>query len=211
VTRTRSAALALALASTLLLSACGDGDDAASPTATPTPTVSQDRTKCPAPLVAVPATPGQPANTDLTVKPKILKGPGPRPKDVTYTDIVVGTGEPVIPGNQVELKYVGALYANGKEFDTSWGKPAGQDTFGLTACTVNGGAIVGFLIGPIGMKIGGRRQINIPAALGYAAEVKEGIPANSDLIFVVDLVRVDGQPPAPTTTAPVTTAPSATP
>jgi peptidylprolyl isomerase len=84
------------------------------------------------------------------------------------------------------MKYVGALYTTGKQFDASWDR--GQDfPFTLGA----GSVIQGWDQGLVGMKVGGRRQLIIPPSLGYGDQAQgEDIPANSTLIFVVDLVKI---------------------
>ena len=100
-----------------------------------------------------------------------------------------GTGPVVETLSNVDLKYVGAIYGTAKEFDSSWSR-GNDETFAVQACAV-GGAIVGFSVGPIGMRQGGRRVITIPAELGYGAQGSPPtIPANATLVFVVDAVRV---------------------
>ena len=90
------------------------------------------------------------------------------------------------------MKYVGALYETGKEFDSSW-KTSPTQTLPFTVCSA--GVIPGFAIAPTGMKVGGRRQVTIPALYGYGAEGSPpAIPANATLVFVIDLVKVT--PPA---------------
>jgi FKBP-type peptidyl-prolyl cis-trans isomerase len=82
----------------------------------------------------------------------------------------------------VTVHHTGKLAANGKVFDTTEGKqPA---TFAM------GGVIKGFSEGLSTMKPGGKRVIYIPAALGYGARANGPIPANSDLIFELELVAV---------------------
>ena len=92
----------------------------------------------------------------------------------------------------MEAKYVGALYTTGEEFDSSW-KTSADQTLPFTACGTD--VIKGFAIAPLGMKVGGRRQVTIPAALAYGAHGQPPtIPANAVLVFVIDLVKVT--PPA---------------
>lgn len=212
-TRTRTA-LALALTGVLALSACGsDDDETTAPETTASATPSQDPNVCPSTAKEVPAIPGVvAASDDLTVKPKVVKGTQPGPTTLQYFDIVEGDGEEVRVGSEAQLKYVGALYDSGKEFDSSWSRGA-NETFDIKACFP--GAIAGFSVGPIGMREGGRRQIIIPASFGYGeAGSGEAIPPNSDLIFIVDVVNVGTPAPAtpapaaPATPAPATSAPA---
>jgi FKBP-type peptidyl-prolyl cis-trans isomerase FkpA len=107
-----------------------------------------------------------------------------------YADITVGTGTLAAEGSRVAVHYTGWLAASSTGFDTS----VGLNPYVLTIGA--GGAITGFEEGLIGMKVGGKRRLFIPAALGYGATNvydQDGrliIPANSDLIFDVELMGV---------------------
>ncbi len=104
-------------------------------------------------------------------------------------DKVVGTGEEAVKGDQVEVHYTGWLWDNGKKgtkFDSSVdrGKPF---AFKLGA----GQVIKGWDEGVAGMKIGGTRELIIPPALAYGQRAVGGvIPANSTLMFEVELLKV---------------------
>ena len=122
----------------------------------------------------------------LAKKPVVTVPTGPAPSKLVTKDLVTGTGQTVKPGQTVTVNYVGVLYKNGKEFDSSWktGQPA---TFPLT----NGGVIAGWVQGIPGMKVGGRRELIIPASLAYGKTGRPPtIPPNSPLVFVVDLLSV---------------------
>lgn len=112
------------------------------------------------------------------------------PSGLRYADITVGTGATAANGDKVSVHYTGWLAATGKGFDTS----VGLNPFVLTIGS--SGAITGFEEGVIGMKVGGKRRLFVPAALGYGntnvydENGKLIIPANSDLIFDVELVGV---------------------
>jgi peptidylprolyl isomerase len=108
----------------------------------------------------------------------------PPPTQLVTTDIVKGTGAEAVSGKEITVKYVGVLYSDGKEFDSSWG---GDDfTFTLGGGQVIGGWDAGFA----GMREGGRRQLIIPPDLAYGPGGSGPIPPNATLIFVVDLVKV---------------------
>ncbi len=99
-------------------------------------------------------------------------------------DIVVGTGDEVQPGATITAHYTGALAKNGVIFQSSkdFGSPA---TFGLDQ------VITGWTEGVPGMKVGGTRRLIIPAALAYGAQSPSAnIPANSDLVFDIELVSI---------------------
>jgi peptidylprolyl isomerase len=77
------------------------------------------------------------------------------------------------------------LFKNGKEFDTSWGKQPFDFALG------QGGVIPGWDQGLLGMKVGGRRKLIVPADLAYGAQGSPPkIGPNEALIFDVDLKKV---------------------
>ena len=111
---------------------------------------------------------------------------GPAPTTLTTKDLVQGTGQTAKAGDTVTVNYVGELFKNGKEFDSSWSRNQ-PSTFPLT----NGGVIAGWVQGIPGMKVGGRRELIIPASLAYGKTGRPPtIPANSPLVFVVDLLSI---------------------
>jgi peptidylprolyl isomerase len=129
--------------------------------------------------------------TDLTKAPTVTSQSNTVPTKLEYKDLVVGTGTPATPTSTVSVQYTGVLYKDGKKFDSSWdrGQPA---SFPLTQ------VVKGFTEGIGGngdippMRVGGRRIMILPASLGYGAQATSGIPANSPIVFVVDLKSVSG-------------------
>ena len=122
-----------------------------------------------------------------THAPTKVTGDGVRtPSGLVYWDIRVGNGVAAKEGSRVRVHYTGWL-TNGKKFDSSVdaGKP-----FDFTIG--NGEVIKGWEEGVAGMKVGGKRQLRIPPALGYGAEGTPGgpIPPNANLIFDVQLLQV---------------------
>jgi FKBP-type peptidyl-prolyl cis-trans isomerase FkpA len=103
--------------------------------------------------------------------------------DLQKIDTVVGTGAEVKAGDTVTVHYTGALVKDGTIFESSKdsGTPA---TFGLDQ------VIKGWTQGLPGMKVGGTRRLIIPAALAYGAQATGSIPANSDLVFDVELIKI---------------------
>jgi len=102
-----------------------------------------------------------------------------------YTDLVEGTGASPQKGQTVTVHYTGTL-ANGKKFDSSYdhGRPA-DFRIGI------GSVIKGWDEGLMSMKVGGKRRLVIPSALGYGPEGRPpDIPGNSTLIFDVELLGV---------------------
>jgi FKBP-type peptidyl-prolyl cis-trans isomerase FkpA len=146
------------------------------PTPAPPPPASPDTAGKPAPRTpnaSVPAAPAKPA--------------------YTRTDLQVGTGREAQKGKGLSVHYTGWLYdpakadMKGRMFDTSKGR--GQFDFVLGA----GQVIPGWDQGFDGMKIGGRRRLIIPPALGYGVDGAGGgiIPPNATLIFEMELLDVE--------------------
>lgn len=125
-------------------------------------------------------------NTDLSTKPLIQAGSGDPPTELEIDDIVEGTGPAARTGDTVEVQYVGALFEDGTEFDSSW--TTGQP---FTVTLGSGQVIEGWEEGLIGIRKGGRREIVIPSELGYGATGQPPtIPPDAALIFVVDAEKV---------------------
>lgn len=119
--------------------------------------------------------------TDLHAAPVIAAGSRPLPTVLQTKDLVVGTGATATSSNTVVVQYVGANYTDGKVFDSSWQR-------GQAATFPLNGVIPGFAQGIEGMKVGGRREIVIPPALGYgSAGSPPAVGADETLVFVVDL------------------------
>lgn len=105
-------------------------------------------------------------------------------KNLQIVEEKIGTGPAVKKGDTVEINYVGTL-ANGTEFDAS-AKHGGPFTTQIGV----GQVIKGWDEGIIGMKVGGKRKLVIPPSLGYGNQQVGTIPANSTLIFQVELVAI---------------------
>jgi FKBP-type peptidyl-prolyl cis-trans isomerase len=200
MTRTRSIALSLSVLSLAagLTAGCGGSDDGfrdgskidGDPATTlPTELASTKST-------AKNRLPGEPllkqqnvtgVSTDLTKKPTAPKATGQASPNLTASDVVVGKGAEVKDGDKVTVQYVGQLFADGKEFDTSWRKGAKPFEFTVGQSQV----IQGWDQGLPGMKVGGRRILVIPPDMAYgAAGSPPSIPANAQLVFVIDLKKI---------------------
>ena len=109
--------------------------------------------------------------------------------ELMIKDEVLGIGAIAEAGNSVTVNYVGAL-TNGTVFDASANH---QETVnGFTFSLGAGQVIKGWDQGIVGMKVGGKRILVIPAPLAYGDQAVGGgiIPANSTLIFEVELLKV---------------------
>lgn len=105
-------------------------------------------------------------------------------KELEIIDLEEGTGEEVKPGATITAHYTGALVKNGIIFQSSYDF-GDAITFGLDQ------VIKGWTYGVPGMKVGGTRRLVIPAEQAYgASSPAKNIPANSDLVFDIDLVAI---------------------
>ena len=95
-----------------------------------------------------------------------------------------GTGPEAKVGDTVTVNYVGLL-SNGTKFDSSIDRnspfvfPIGQNR-----------TIKGFDMGVVGMKFGERRRLTIPPELGYGSTKLTLIPANSTLIYEIEMLKI---------------------
>jgi peptidylprolyl isomerase len=119
-------------------------------------------------------------------KPEIDFPGGEPPAELEIKDIWEGDGPVAKAGDTVSVHYVGVAFSTGEEFDASWnrGTPL-QFKLGV------GQVIAGWDQGVQGMKVGGRRQLTIPAHMAYGDRgAGNAIKPGETLIFVCDLVAV---------------------
>ena len=119
-------------------------------------------------------------------KPEVDFPQDPVPTELRIVDMIQGSGREATPGATVSCHYVGVTYSGGEEFDASWNRGEPLDfTVGV------GQVIQGWDQGLLGMKVGGRRRLEIPSEMAYG---KRGAGAqigpDEALIFVVDLLDV---------------------
>ena len=105
------------------------------------------------------------------------------PSGLKFEDLQPGTGAEARSGQKAKVHYTGWL-KSGEKFDSSVDR---NDPFEFTLGA--GQVIKGWDEGVAGMKVGGKRRLTIPAALGYGARGAGGvIPPNAELIFEVELL-----------------------
>ena len=121
-----------------------------------------------------------------TTKPEIDFPGDVAPADLVIEDLVLGDGPEAKSGDSISAHYVGVAHSTGEEFDASWNRGSAlQFRLGV------GEVIKGWDLGIVGMKVGGRRKLIIPASLAYGERGAGGaIKPGEALIFVVDLVDV---------------------
>ena len=101
-------------------------------------------------------------------------------------DIKIGDGQEVEKFNIVTVNYTGLL-EDGTKFDSSLNP--GRTPFRFTVGA--GQVIKGWDEGLMGVKVGGKRKLTIPPELGYGSRDNGPIPANSTLIFEIDLLGIE--------------------
>ncbi len=185
---TRPATALATLGVAILIAGCGSSGSSSSIG------VGDENTADQALATATSSTPASTSPTTATVKtpttgplskePTVTPPSGPPPSKLVTKDLIVGTGPEAKAGEQVTVNYVGVLYKGGKVFDASWKR---NETFPFLLG--KGQVIPGWDQGVAGMKVGGRRELIIPAELAYGAKGSPPtIPPNSALVFVVDLL-----------------------
>lgn len=119
-------------------------------------------------------------------KPEVDPHLGPAPDELVIEELVVGPGDEARSGHTAVVHYVGVAASTGEEFDASWNR---GEAFSFA---LGGGHVIsGWDQGVVGMKVGGRRRLVIPAHLGYGDQGANGVIAPGEtLIFVVDLLEL---------------------
>lgn len=110
-------------------------------------------------------------------------------ESLVSTDEVVGTGDEAHAGDTIKVHYKGTIAQSGVKFDSSYDR---GEPIEISLSQV----IQGWQEGVPGMKVGGKRRLVIPAAQGYGAQSSGSIPANSDLVFEIELLGVTPATPA---------------
>ncbi|KAD4584146.1 hypothetical protein E3N88_21747 [Mikania micrantha] len=110
------------------------------------------------------------------------------PNGLVIEEIQMGkpNGKRADPGKKISMRYIGKLKKNGKIFDSNIGKAPFKFRLGV------GQVISGWDVGVKGMRVGDKRRLTIPPAMGYGAKgAGSAIPPNSWLVFDVELVDVN--------------------
>jgi FKBP-type peptidyl-prolyl cis-trans isomerase len=123
----------------------------------------------PKPVISKEKTPPTPVGQEVTTK-----------SGLKVTTLKEGTGAEVQPGQTVKVNYVGKL-TDGKQFDAN---------NGIEFSIGTGGVIRGWDEGVPGMKVGERRRLVVPPALGYGSKATGPIPPNSTLVFEIEVLEI---------------------
>ena len=127
--------------------------------------------------------------TDSSVEPVLptptVYLPNGSVTSLQITDLTTGSGQAAKSGNCLVVKYYGTIASSGKEFDQDFDQPIGF------AFTLGQGQVIsGWDQGLVGLKVDGTRRLVIPSSLAYGSQANGSIPANSALVFVVKLLRI---------------------
>lgn len=105
-------------------------------------------------------------------------------EELQIVDLELGEGKAAVKGALISTQYRGWL-EEGTEFDSSYsrGKPF--------QCVIGTGRVIkGWDQGIVGMRVGGKRKLQVPAHLGYGERTMGSIPPNSNLVFEIELLEV---------------------
>ncbi|MCA1245442.1 FKBP-type peptidyl-prolyl cis-trans isomerase [Massilia sp. MS-15] len=105
------------------------------------------------------------------------------PTTLVKTDNALGTGAEATAGKHVAVSYILWLYSASAADHKGTRLENGSFSFDLGAP----GIIDGFQQGVTGMKVGGKRTVEVPASLAYGARGGNGIPPNNGLVFEITL------------------------
>lgn len=139
---------------------------------------------------------GNPLDFNLNSTP--VPTAAPQITQLQAQEIKVGTSAAeVAAGDTIVVHYAGA-FVDGKKFDSSYDR---NEPFQVTIGV--GQVIAGFDLGVVGMKVGGKRKLFIPANLAYGERGVGPIPPNTPLIFEIELLEIkpkETPTPSPQTT-----------
>jgi peptidylprolyl isomerase len=140
-------------------------------------------------LTSEPVKPPLKIPADLKTEPSFNVPANCNPAKLQTKDLIPGTGATVHEGQTITVNYVGKVCKTGKVFDASWTRHQPFTTALAPTSSTAQGVIPGWVQGISGMKVGGRRELIIPASLAYGATGQPPtIPPNAALVFVVDLL-----------------------
>lgn len=149
--------------------------------------------------VYLPAADGAPVYNDRAGMPSVVLDPDGRPGIIVPAvdapdELVVevlkqGDGEEVSADDEIRIHYTGVTWADGEVFDSTWQN-------GASAAVTLDGVVPGFADALEGQAVGSQLLVVIPPDLGYGDEATGSIPADSTLVFVIDILGVDEAPAA---------------
>lgn len=127
------------------------------------------------------ATQSQSSPTDAagaSTPPDVQLPPGPPPKKLVVKDLKVGSGAAIKGGERILVQYVDAAYSNGKTYEVRW---TGAEDPPYSFVLGTAGVAKGFQMGLKGMKVGGRRELRVPARLSFTGAK----------VYVIELLAIE--------------------
>jgi len=183
----RFSTLLIPVAALGLLTACGNDSTASKATTAGSGAPVASSSAASTPIGSAPVGSAPTGSVAGAVDKPVVKIPATLPTDLVITDLTEGTGTGAVNGDTVVVNYVGVRSKDGKEFDNSYdrGKPF-PVTLGI------GQVIEGWDKGLVGIKPGGRRQLDIPASMAYgdSPPSTDVIQKGDALSFVIDAITV---------------------
>ena len=120
---------------------------------------------------------------DANGAPSLTAATAAAPTTLVAQPLIKGTGPAVTKGQTVVVNYTGWLW-NGTKFDSSWDRGTTFPVQNIGAAQV----ITGWNQGLVGQTVGSQVLLVVPPSLGYGTTAQGSIPANSTLVFVVDIL-----------------------
>ena len=121
-------------------------------------------------------------------RPGIIVPDGAPPKDLVVQTIKKGDGENVTGDVPVRVHYTGVLWDDKTVFDTTWD----GDPKSITLDAV----VPGFATALKGQTVGSQVMVVVPPDQGYGKTEQASVPADSTLVFVIDILGLDAAAPA---------------
>ena len=121
-------------------------------------------------------------------RPGIIVPDGAPPTDLAVEVLEKGRGDVVSGDDPVRVHYTGVLWSDKSVFDTTWDGEPKSLTLSAT--------VPGFADAVKGQTVGSQILVVVPPDQGYGATGKGAVPANSTLVFVVDILGIDAAPAA---------------
>jgi peptidylprolyl isomerase len=121
-----------------------------------------------------------------SAKPKLTVPKSVPEDEFAFRDVKKGSGAAAKAGDQLGVQYVGIGYKTGEEFDSSW-----DESEPFTFTLGSGEVIDGWDRGLVGMKVGGRREMVIPANLAYGSQGTSSVAPGETLVFAVELLAIE--------------------
>jgi FKBP-type peptidyl-prolyl cis-trans isomerase len=118
--------------------------------------------------------------------PETARAPVVLPSGLKYIDIKVGTGVPATKGRMVRIAFIGWVTKTQLMFDFR----DAPNPIAFHLGTPDPNVVTGVNQGVVGMRVGGKRRLIVPAKLGHGSRGTKLIPPNSELTFDVELVSV---------------------